>query len=401
MKKQILYLFLLLGISTQAQWTLQNSGTTENLNDVYCISADTVVVVGNNGTILRTTNGGTDWLSINNPATENLHKVEFADTQTGYAIGDNGTVLKTTDAGVSWQLLTTTFPEDILYVSCTPTSVFISGKNGMLYQSTDAGNTWTNIPTGLTDDLKVKMTDDNTGYVLISNQIYKTIDGGYTWNPISWTDGTLLYDVQGNNSIVIFESNSTFSARLTQDAFQSFQSIDTPMLYGELIKLDSTNSFWLPTLVTSCMVMQPVIGKYDISNNEYSYCDLTDLLYQSQNYVYFTAIDVYNETTYVIGVKGMIIKNPIGTNCNNYVNSIKDYNRNQIKLYPNPNKGNFIIDTNLKITSYKIIDIQGNSIINMQIHQKEIDVSSLQTGIYFLQLFSEKEVYTQKLIIQK
>ncbi len=107
MKKQIFYLFLWLAIPMQAQWIQQNSDTTENLNDVYCISADTVVVVGNNATILRTTNGGTDWLSISNPASVNLHQVEFAGTQTGYAIGDNGTLLKTTDSGVSWQTLTT------------------------------------------------------------------------------------------------------------------------------------------------------------------------------------------------------------------------------------------------------------------------------------------------------
>ncbi len=58
MKTKILYLFLWFVIPIQAQWTQQNSGTTENLNDVYCISADTVVVVGNNGIILRTTDGG-------------------------------------------------------------------------------------------------------------------------------------------------------------------------------------------------------------------------------------------------------------------------------------------------------------------------------------------------------
>lgn len=37
--------------SVYSQWQIQNSGTTENLNDVAILNQTTAVVVGNNGTI--------------------------------------------------------------------------------------------------------------------------------------------------------------------------------------------------------------------------------------------------------------------------------------------------------------------------------------------------------------
>jgi len=56
-----LFFFLL---STQicfAQWYLQNSGTTKNLYAVHFIDENIGIAVGDSGTILRTTNGGTAW----------------------------------------------------------------------------------------------------------------------------------------------------------------------------------------------------------------------------------------------------------------------------------------------------------------------------------------------------
>jgi photosystem II stability/assembly factor-like uncharacterized protein len=47
---------------------------------------------GPNGIILRTTNGGTDWIQVTSPTTNELIGVFFSDTSTGTAVGKEGTI---------------------------------------------------------------------------------------------------------------------------------------------------------------------------------------------------------------------------------------------------------------------------------------------------------------------
>lgn len=64
MKCFTLLLVITLSVTSFSQWQLQNSGTTENINDVAILSPTSAVVVGNNGTILKTTNNGNEWVSV-------------------------------------------------------------------------------------------------------------------------------------------------------------------------------------------------------------------------------------------------------------------------------------------------------------------------------------------------
>ena len=69
-------------------WLQQTSGTTECLNLVDYIGANTATVVGGNSTILRTTDGGTNWSSQSSALSgEWLYGVDFIDSNNGYAVG--------------------------------------------------------------------------------------------------------------------------------------------------------------------------------------------------------------------------------------------------------------------------------------------------------------------------
>ena len=50
-------------ISASAGWDLQKSGTTNFIWSVYFVDSDTGYASVENGTILKTTNGGTKWTS--------------------------------------------------------------------------------------------------------------------------------------------------------------------------------------------------------------------------------------------------------------------------------------------------------------------------------------------------
>jgi photosystem II stability/assembly factor-like uncharacterized protein len=42
-------------------WEPKVSGVSANLNHVFCITEDNVIIVGTGGTILKTTDGGEHW----------------------------------------------------------------------------------------------------------------------------------------------------------------------------------------------------------------------------------------------------------------------------------------------------------------------------------------------------
>ena len=107
--KRILVLLVLTifwSISLNAQWTILSSGTSNNLYDVYFTSVDTGYIVGENGLIKKTVDGGENWTTQTSGVNGFLHGIVFInETTTGYAVEWNGKVIKTTDAGTTWSLV--------------------------------------------------------------------------------------------------------------------------------------------------------------------------------------------------------------------------------------------------------------------------------------------------------
>ena len=59
-------------------------------------------IVGDNGTLLKTTNMGNNWFLGNTNTTVNLNCVTFTDTLNGWIAGNSGTLKRTFDGGYSW-----------------------------------------------------------------------------------------------------------------------------------------------------------------------------------------------------------------------------------------------------------------------------------------------------------
>jgi hypothetical protein len=82
---------------------------------------------------------------------------------------------------------------------------------------------------------------------------------------------------------------------------------------------------------------------------------------------------------------------------------VKNSNANSnLSIYPNPNNGNFIIETNLiEKQTLQIFDVTGKMVLSQTINGKtNIDMSSLDNGIYFIQLKTKENISTQKIIVQ-
>jgi len=403
MKKQIFYLFIWLVFPIQAQWTLQDSGTTENLNDVYCISADTVVVVGDNGTILRTTNGGSDWLPVSNPATGNLHQVQFIDTQTGYAAGDSGVILKTTDAGVSWQNLNTNTTENLLALSVLSSDIlFVGGNNGLIMKTMDGGITWNILNTGLlledVFDLQIMNNDVvyGIGADLSGSYYIKSINQGTDWESISispYNSPTSLYFFDLQHGYII--GLPIFSVTNNAVDFADFP-IPEPGGSYDIFAFSETD-FWIVGMdYRQNNYGEGFIAKYNNDPNAGFY----EVNYGGTKYnaIKFTSSII----GYVVGDNGAILKNETGLP--EFATGINTRKKNiRYNVSPNPAKNIVKIkcDFNLTNLRYKIYNLQGLLIKDDSLESDQIDVSNLDTGIYLLEVFYKNMKYTNKLIIQK
>jgi photosystem II stability/assembly factor-like uncharacterized protein len=68
------------------------------------MDASTGTAVGEQGTILRTVDGGATWTSQSSGTTNLLLGVSFVDASTGTAVGHLGTILRTDTGGVGLAL---------------------------------------------------------------------------------------------------------------------------------------------------------------------------------------------------------------------------------------------------------------------------------------------------------
>src|ERR1051325_1832351 len=91
------------GLTVFGQWSAANSGTTSNLNAGHLLDSGVGFVVGDAGTIVKTTDTGMMWSPLASGTTNALHNVYFFDAAQGVAVGDQGLILRTSDGGAAWQ----------------------------------------------------------------------------------------------------------------------------------------------------------------------------------------------------------------------------------------------------------------------------------------------------------
>ncbi|MCX6134382.1 MAG: YCF48-related protein [Ignavibacteriales bacterium] len=169
-------------------WNTQTSGTTVRLSSVCFFDNQKGIAIGPSGTILRTTDGGTSWTSVASGTSKNLISVALSSPQLGIAVGEGGTILKTTDGGASWQSLSggnSTW----LYSLCAIGSLdgWAVGTNGTILRTTDGGTTWILKNSGTTDYLQAaSFVDKQTGWAVGSTNVFRTDDGGESWTK-TWT----------------------------------------------------------------------------------------------------------------------------------------------------------------------------------------------------------------------
>ena len=149
MRALVMILFLGLGMGLEAQqlvWTPLTSGVNFSLNDLHFIDGQTGYVVGSNGTILKTVDGGMNWIGQNSGTNQPLNAVYFCNPDTGWVVGGSSQalLLKTEDGGANWNSIATGINSgpllDIEFQSSGLMGLAITSDS--IYHSIDCGITW-------------------------------------------------------------------------------------------------------------------------------------------------------------------------------------------------------------------------------------------------------------------
>jgi photosystem II stability/assembly factor-like uncharacterized protein len=322
-------------------WIKDTLATTNYFKSICFGDSSTVYAFGSVGVIIKSTNPG-GWSFQNSGSLHQLSSACFLDKNNGYAVGESGTIIKTKNGGALWTHQTSGISTTLNSVYFTDTNAGIAVGQPEILKTSDGGVTWESRTSGNTQALgSVYFTDTNTGYIVGQDGlILKTTNGGNSW--LSQTSGTTV------PLRSVFFPNST-TGYIVGEAGTILKTANGGTLWK---KLTSGTNIWL-------------------------------------NSVYF--IDAY--TGYVVGADGTILKTTNGGETGLNENSTQS---KHITVYPNPTKNRFNFESSIitMATYFSINTVNGVELMKGQITSQntQVDISDLPSGLYFIRIKNEKAV---------
>jgi photosystem II stability/assembly factor-like uncharacterized protein len=235
-------------------WKRLSIGSFSPFNGVHFIDVTYGMAVGEQGTIVKTTDGGSNWLQLNSNILDDLYEVQIINEMNVYVIGFNS-FLNTSNGGTTWNdawgvdtINTLNFGglyfsgalrgwvvgHEIFYTSNggniwstqLPYEVgrnwydidFGSTLNGVVVgykfpsgrqirYTTNGGSSWlvSNFPAGSQTMTDVCFADPLTVYAVGEDRILKSVDGGANWTELNFISTSALTGISfadASNGIV-------------------------------------------------------------------------------------------------------------------------------------------------------------------------------------------------------
>jgi photosystem II stability/assembly factor-like uncharacterized protein len=401
-------MFLFAFGSTNAQWSVQTSGTTQLLYSVSAVDNDVVWACGAAGTVLRTTNGGTNWTSVGAaPVNGALYNIFGIDQSTALVTGSatNAVVWKTTNGGASWNQVFIQPGGFINVIEIGAGGVgFMQGDpvggRWSLWRTLDGGTTWDStlayLPqagseAGWNNSLFVSGT--NLYFGTNNSKIYASNNGGLTWTAQStpelntyavWFNG--LTGVSGGTGGIRSINGGTNWTAVTLPGTGNVNGI-----------AGVGNNFWLSRSGTA-------IYKSTDAGATWT----TD--YTAATAISDIALSRTGNGIWAVGATGGIYYTEATTSVNPISSNIPErYALSQ--NYPNPfnpsTKINFDI-VRAGFVSVKVYNSIGQQVADLVNHemapgsyQAEFDGAALTSGIYFYTIKAGDFVQTKKMMLVK
>lgn len=412
MKNKLLSLLaILLIVPVYGQyWEPQISGTTANLNDVYCITDNIVVIVGLGGTVLKTTDGGLHWNQKPSGTTNDLNKVQFVNDMTGYAVGNVGTLIKSVDGGESWNSIATGFTTELTGLSVLNESTFyISGRSGLIKRTNDGGATFIDQSyAGNYIFNKIQFINENMGFACSyeyfggdANAFIKTTDGGATWSLFLNQNTSNFYFLNENIGFIKdgngFHKTSNGGGILLDIAGEMDNETPGMFALNENVLWSVGNNFTLCNCSWFC------INKTNLTIAEPELQQTSNCYSDTNGGIPFAAIHFASETKgYAVGWYGLILKNATGIMENL---ATKEFTKKDfVTMYPNPASNQITLSFTEKQTApftVEITDFLGKKIVSKTFENQNdttMNIESFSNGIYLVKVTTAQGKIVNKII---
>lgn len=187
--KIIFLMILLTPCMLSAQWVRQTSGVTTDLFDAAFFNANTGIVVGEAGTMLKTTTKGVIWTQLPHLTPAYLVTISSINENTAWTAGQAGFVYKTTNKGETWQTQSIPEPQSISCIYFVNANKGVAvGELGYILTTDNGGAKWVKQNREFERHLLgVFFIDENTGWAVGSysdvdnTRILKSTNGGGEW----------------------------------------------------------------------------------------------------------------------------------------------------------------------------------------------------------------------------
>lgn len=341
-------------------WELIDADTTSPYVNIFTIkySDENVLFIGANSSIYRSFNDGDTFEKVFTGA-DNIIKINFSPENEIYAVGWSY-IIRSSDGGNTWETLFAggnMFFSDIDFglngeIYTVGGSYDGPGTGSGFHRSLDHGTTWENI--GITDQHLNFIEVNKNGIILVggdSAPIYISYDKGVSWTMQSYMLTTAMESDNQDNIYAGVNGYYYDGFRFSEDWGSSWTNLNDTIL-------------------------NPYINQISISTNNTIYLQCENL--SGQQYQLFKSI------------------NPI-------VSENKHELFSEIRLFPNPTYEIIHLLTNKisQIEHITIYDQNGRQILVNETMEDFIDVSSLHSGFYLIEIRTENNVVRKKLIISK
>lgn len=320
--------------------------------------------------LFRTTDGGVTWTEkLNHSAGAGW--IHFFDDQNAVCY-NIGIVKVTTNEGENWETVMNIPPNGNGSAYSVATSYSIVGDTiwsgtgqGKVFRSVDKGHNWEEFDTGVADNIpSIAFANADTG-ILVNNDgdLWRSTDGGETWNPWSVPPGIYeLTRIEGTRILVA-----------TSYEYPGFggtnQTLYTDDLGETWVMLDNSVRAYVPV--------------FTLKDGE-----VDDRLSNWHGWIGAIRLDTTAPTLHRF----------------NMVSAVGDLlaKSEQVRLFPNPVMDQLTIQAeDLTFESVRIFDAQGQILTVQPVSASttfSMDVSHLSSGVYILEIRTESGFIIKKVV---
>ena len=168
--------------------TQSSNSFPSDLLMVYFINQNIGFYTKEHSDMYKTIDGGETWSKVNE-ISDPIYAISFLNENIGYATGEYGVIFKTIDGGSSWQWASFQngrIAGTSLYgIHFLDSNVgFATGARGRIIKTTDGGNTWSQNSPTYNNINKIHLFDSGIGYIQAGNNFFKTLNEGKDWSQV-------------------------------------------------------------------------------------------------------------------------------------------------------------------------------------------------------------------------